>query len=115
MHRLLAIFLLLLLPLQFGFAAAAEYCEGSKADRGHHFGHHAHPSASKADTKHDGGSPKSSKPECGFCMLACAHAQVSDVAFAMPEEVRCFPVADPPQPEERIPPGLERPPRSVIA
>ncbi|TMS59770.1 cobalt-zinc-cadmium resistance protein [Imbroritus primus] len=42
MRRLLAIFLLLLLPLQTVWAAAAPYCQHEKVPSTFHLGHHTH-------------------------------------------------------------------------
>jgi len=42
MRRWLAVFLLLLLPLQFSWAAVASYCAHEGDAGGGHFGHHDH-------------------------------------------------------------------------
>jgi hypothetical protein len=79
MRRWLAIFLMLLLPLQFSWAAVANYC-GHETDAvadyvGHH-GHATHDHGSKvADAgdiaKTDGSSTPASGVDCGHCHGYC--------------------------------------------
>ena len=113
MRKFVALFVLLLLPLQLTFAAGAEYCEIEKGDTGHHFGHHVHLCKADADSPSKGSDGDSG---CGFCHLGCAQAQASaftfaveDVTFAAGEQV------EPPLPPSHTPPGIDRPPRSALA
>jgi hypothetical protein len=72
MRRLLLILMLLILPLQAGWAAAAVYCQHESSPKVQHLGHHEHQhSASNDDSK--SGQSKSSPVvdnDCAFCHLA---------------------------------------------
>lgn len=113
MRRLLAFLIALVVPLQISFAAASEYCEVGKADRGHHYGHHAH----AADLGKDSGSPakKAAHTHCGFCHLGCTQAQPSSfVSLVIPSHaapvVHAAPVLD-----SQPPRSIERPPKNALA
>ena len=115
MRRLLALVLLCLLPLQFAFAAGAEYCELGSPHKAGHFGHHVH----KADTSPEKSKSGKTKPspdrDCAFCQLGCAHAQVS--SFHVPMHI---PVASFATPQFAFPPGIlppppDLPPRGALA
>lgn len=71
MRRFFSLLLMLLLPLQFSFAAAAAYCVDEKPEVAAHFGHHDHADAdlTAADDADAG------QADCGVCHLACAKAQ----------------------------------------
>ncbi|WP_295856272.1 cation efflux protein, CzcI family [uncultured Xylophilus sp.] len=91
MRRWLAILLLALLPFQFAWSAAAQYCaHGSEAPARVHFGHHAHEHgagshASGADKGDDGGAAKLMlHADCGQCHMACGLAPVGVPALAHP-------------------------------
>jgi len=73
MRRALAILLLLLLPLQAAFAAAAGYCDHAReSSQAGHFGHHPHQHDVSLD---QGGSTGSDiDPDCGFCHLSLLKA-----------------------------------------
>lgn len=59
MRRLIAIFLLLLLPLQAVWAAVEPYCLHESAQgQSHHFGHHEHEHHADADDAHPDGGAK---------------------------------------------------------
>lgn len=113
MRRVIAIFVLLILPLQVAFAAAAEYCEIGKADSGRHFGHHAHEADASTD---DSPSPKGAAGlDCEFCHLGCAQAQASSFIFQFAEPQAPPGLVDAPVPREIFPPVLDRPPRLALA
>ncbi|MBI5926466.1 MAG: hypothetical protein HY836_12825 [Aquabacterium sp.] len=63
MRRLIAIFLLVLLPFQAVWAAMEPYClHESAPSQSHHFGHHVHHHHSDADgVHHDGGDKETGK------------------------------------------------------
>jgi hypothetical protein len=81
MKRYLAIFLLVLLPLQFSWAAMAGYCEHETAVSSKHPGHHSHEHASAEHPE----TAQSAEPsacmdhDCATCHLGCAAALVSDL------------------------------------
>lgn len=81
MRRLLTILLLLVLPLQFSWAAAAAYCQhGGGSDRQAHMGHHEHrhtadsapdtsPQVQDQDT--DADPQQGVDEDCAFCHFGC--------------------------------------------
>lgn len=79
MRRLLAILLLVLLPLQFTWAAAAAYCQHETGVVASHLGHHEHVHsaaegkssiAKLADAKQDANFGVDD--DCGYCHLMAA-------------------------------------------
>lgn len=69
--KLLLIFLLVLLPLQFCWAAAAAYCQHEGEKTAQHFGHHSHQHDPAADLPDDGESVIKAHADCGYCHLSC--------------------------------------------
>jgi len=92
-RRLLAFLLILLLPVQFSWAAAASYCgHEAEAQAKRHYGHHEH--------QHKADSGKPADPgkldlDCNFCQAA-GHVGVLDVSLAGPRLVGVQRVAAPP-------------------
>jgi hypothetical protein len=81
MKRYLAIFLLVLLPMQFSWAAMAGYCQHETGVTAQHPGHHAH---DHATADHQESSAKTAPSacmdhDCATCHLGCAAALVSDL------------------------------------
>lgn len=92
MRRWLSILLLVMLPFQFSWAAAASYCQHETGRLASHFGHHEH----QHQHQHEGAKVKSSNAErgeavnklgaldddCALCHLGCvppiAASQVVD-------------------------------------
>lgn len=78
MRKAFVIFLLALLPFQFVWGAAAEYCQHEGGDLVSHFGHHVHKQhgqASADDSTHDKAAksqPAADDADCIFCHLSCA-------------------------------------------
>lgn len=119
MRRWLLAFLLLVVPFQVIWAAAAPYCAhevtmASKAKK--HFGHHEHQhqthGAGAQSQDDDASGPMKAHTDCGTCHLSCsATVPVSSTAV----DVR--PQRDEPRFDERrytsyVPSGPERPDRS---
>lgn len=94
MRRWLSILLLVLMPLQFTWGAAAAYCEHETSSEARHFGHHEHAHA-------DGGQQAQGKKpapgdklkpaksgldsDCGACHLSAAKpVSVTSLALAAP-------------------------------
>ncbi|NVD98647.1 cation efflux protein, CzcI family [Massilia sp. BJB1822] len=71
MKRLVLIFLLAILPLQYAWSAAAAYC-GHESGKSQHFGHHAHEHKDKAGVEKPIEIKKSTKihDDCGVCHLS---------------------------------------------
>jgi hypothetical protein len=81
MRRYLAIFLLVLLPLQFSWAAMASYCEHETSVTAKHPGHHTHDHASVDHQESSKNSPQSTgmDHDCATCHMGCAAALVNDL------------------------------------
>jgi hypothetical protein len=81
MHRFVAWFFVLLLPLQFAWGVAAAYCQHETTTAGApHIGHHEH--VHKADAKQAADSPLAGDTDCGFC-----HASGPAVTVASADNV----------------------------
>jgi len=82
MRRWLAIFLLVLLPLQSTWAAAAAYCQHEADAATKHFGHHDH-------KHHQGSSDKTDAPsfaadlDCAVCHAGFTAATANVPALAL--------------------------------
>lgn len=101
MRKVVAIFLLVLLPLQWGAALAASYCKHEAASGQAHFGHHEHsrapkqavpnasdggvvlPSASDSGAAADVSVELASDADCSICHLGAIQAAVSAVELSM--------------------------------
>jgi len=79
MKKYLAIFLLVLLPLQFSWAAVASYCQHESGVTANHPGHHTHDH--QAADHHESGKDASPSTgvhhDCATCHLGCAAAPTS--------------------------------------
>ena len=112
-RRFFALFLLVLLPLQFAFAAAAPYCALEKVAVASHFGHHEHPDTPAPEPVDNGDDVK--LHECGVCHLSCGQVHpASTLTAALPAVVAVVALADTPQPQHLQEP-TERPPRTSLA
>lgn len=113
-RRLIVSLLLLLLPLQFAFAAAAPYCALERAKVASHFGHHEHPDASAPEPADDDGG-KGKPHDCAVCHLGAVqlHPAVASVP-ASPHSVIADSMPDDRQPQHFQEP-TERPPRASLA
>jgi hypothetical protein len=90
MKRALLILLMLLLPLQFSFAAASAYCADETVKNAEHFGHHEHNGAElmkKAEVHSDTNSIEKSAgdSDCHFCHSACANSLIAMADLRHPE------------------------------
>ena len=81
MTRYLAIFLLVLLPLQFSWAAMAGYCQHETGVTATHPGHHTHDQSSVDHQESSKNSPQSTgmDHDCATCHMGCAAALVNDL------------------------------------
>ncbi len=81
MKRYLAIFLLVLLPLQFSWAAMAGYCKDETAVAAKHAGHHSHDHTIVDHPESDQTSSQSAcmVHDCAACHLGCAAPLFSDL------------------------------------
>jgi hypothetical protein len=81
MKRFLAIFLLVLLPLQFSWAAMVGHCQHETGVTAQHTGHHSHEhaSADHPETGQNADSSAAMDHDCATCHLGCAVALVSSL------------------------------------
>lgn len=82
MRRWLAVLLLVLLPLQFTWAAAAAYCQHETGDAAKHFGHHDH-KHHQDSTDTSNGPSFGIDSDCAACHAGCAAATVTVSSFAL--------------------------------
>lgn len=85
MRRWLSILLLVLLPFQFSWAAAASYCQHETGRLAAHFGHHEHQHEHQHEPQHERAKLKTSSTDqgdansklgaldndCAVCHLGC--------------------------------------------
>ena len=113
--KLLLIFLLVCLPFQFSWAAAAAYCQHEGEMNTQHFGHHAHQHKTQADLPDDAGKTAKVHTDCGYCHLS-SHASF---LTAVPEIVLPTGFAFSESPAQiyssHIPDGLHRPDWRFVA
>lgn len=117
MRRWLAVLLLVLLPLQFSWAAVADYCMHESSETADHVGHHDHESHShgaaqadaEAKTKTDDGSSSTATVDCSHCHGSCA-VTLDLPAGLVPRSVEQAPptLGDAPR-AEHVPAQPERP------
>lgn len=82
MRRWLTIFLLVMMPLQLGWAAVGSYCQHESGNQAKHFGHHVHQHQSQAGSEDDDGpDPQGGKNLHGDCN-ACVSAGVTAIFSA---------------------------------
>ena len=91
MKKLILIFLLLIVPLQFAWAAAGVYCQHEQGKASFHFGHHAH----SHDGKHDAADSKTKVSkvhlDCSSCHATGTAILVSSAALApLPSTLEYF-------------------------
>lgn len=114
MRRVIAIFLLLLMPVQFAFAAAAPYCALEKVETQVHFGHHEH-GDNVIPVPDDRKSDSTSPDDCGICHLASAQTPASAASTGVVRQAALpHPLPDGRRPQH-IQEPTERPPRTSLA
>ncbi len=81
MRSYLAIFMLVLLPLQFSWAAMASHCQHETGVTAQIPSHHSHEhaSADHPETAQNADSSACMDHDCATCHLGCAVALVSDL------------------------------------
>ncbi|NBP35951.1 MAG: hypothetical protein EBV01_11175 [Betaproteobacteria bacterium] len=79
MKKFLVIFMLVMLPLQFSWAAVAGYCQHEGGATAKHLGHHSHDHKSATSESADNDSSMSAAldHDCATCHLACSVALTS--------------------------------------
>ncbi|RZL38374.1 MAG: hypothetical protein EOP35_05950 [Rubrivivax sp.] len=120
MRRWLTIFLLVLLPLQFSWGAAAAYCQHESAGAARHLGHHPHEHKAEvgktslsdaaqleAHKAHKAGQPCDS--DCAFCHLGSATALIAALPAPPPQQASLIAPDDARAFSTRAPDLLDRP------
>lgn len=113
--KLLLIFLLALLPLQFSWAAAAAYCQHDGEKSTQHFGHHSHQHDEQTDLPDDADKVVKVHADCGYCHLACQVSfltETSDIALPSGSTYAELPLRSY---SSHIPDGLHRPDWRLVA
>lgn len=93
MRRLIVILMLLIVPLQLGYAAAAAYCQHESGSAAGHFGHHAHEHHERSTDAKDVGKGKVSMQvdqDCGFCHLQMPQLPTQPLPWASLPTERLF-------------------------
>ena len=114
-RRLFFLVLLLILPVQFAWAAATGYCRHETGEARKHFGHHEHQHRTAQDgVVKDSKAPSSlgADSDCGVCQLSAAQPVPSTsaaIAIASAEPPR---FAHGARYDSYIPSGPERPDRA---
>ena len=67
MRRWFAIFLLVLLPVQLGWAALGVYCAHESGAAANHFGHHGHRHTAGDSVDEKGSTAKGAHVDCASC------------------------------------------------
>lgn len=84
MRRWLTLFLVLVLPLQFSWAAAGIACAHETGSAAHHFGHHVHQHKADAKPAKEKGKAEVSKSmadtDCPYCHVSVP-TPVADIPF----------------------------------
>ena len=116
MRKLFFLVVLLILPVQFAWAAATGYCRHETGEARKHFGHHEHQHRTAQDgVAKDSKAPSSlgADSDCGVCQLSAAQVVPSTKA------VIAITSAEPPRfaygasYDSYIPSGPERPDRTA--
>jgi hypothetical protein len=88
MIRRFIMLLVLLLPLQFSWAAISAYCEHETNAASHHFGHHEHKHQNSTSSKVEDADPASKSggfdADCGVCHANCTTALFHGIVSAEP-------------------------------
>ena len=114
MKRFFAILLMLVLPLQFSFAAASVYCANEANVTVEHYGHHAHESE-QLPPDLDTTQKATGDTECGACHLGCAKLQTAVLALGTPDSILPAEVAPLLSTAQYQPSPLQRPPNASLA
>lgn len=81
MKRYFLIFLLMLLPLQFSWAAAGAYCAHEEGLAAQHFGHHVHKHDSNSNDAKETPQKAKTDIDCEYCHHVSASAIFAAAPF----------------------------------
>ncbi len=84
MHKWLVTFLLVFIPLQFGWAATANYCKHEIGAAAKHVGHHdhQHKAVDGKDVSSDPAKTIGGDPDCASCHAGCLSALPESITVA---------------------------------
>ena len=113
MRRLVLICMVLLLPVQWTWAAAASYCAHETGLASKHFGHHDHQhKAASSEASKDGKSaPAGLDTDCDYCHLSGLQWIAPVQALVLSPTVAALPPDGPPLRGSHLTSGPERPDR----
>ena len=119
LRRWLSILLLIWLPLQFSWAAAASQCRHEEGQAAQHLGHHLHlhkkAPADEPDSKKEAGAKVAVDADCAHCHLSSMQS-IAASPLHMAGETGQAPVPDlPDRYRSHVPSGPERPQRPLAA
>lgn len=118
MRRLVFICMMLLLPLQWSWAAAATYCAHETGVAAKHVGHHEHQHSTASGELSKDAKPSSLPSldnDCDYCQLSTVQWIMPAHAMPMLGKEAAPPVDDPLHSDSHIPTGPERPDRPLAA
>lgn len=115
MKKLLLIFLLVILPFQFSWAAAAAYCQHEEGQTVQHFGHHSHQHQAKADKTEGQSGSLQTDTDCGYCHLSCQASVPAAPPDIPPAVGPTYTQLPPLSYSSHIPDGPRRPDRRLAA
>ena len=110
MRRLFVYLLLIVLPLQFTWAAASGYCGHETGISAKHLGHHDHKHAGQTQPMDQSKGAGLTHADCEMCHFGCSMPSV-EVLITPTVAPRQDVSADPLQPASHIPALPERPDR----
>lgn len=113
--RLLLIFLLALLPLQFSWAAAAAYCQHEGENTAQHFGHHSHQHDAQPDSPDDADPTAKVHADCAYCHLACQASFLTTAPDIVVPHGSTYAELPARPYSSHIPDGLQRPDWRIVA
>ena len=122
MSRALIIALLLWLPFQFAWGAAASYCQHEQGAGVGHFGHHSHQHEGKSLQCTGDATPGKKTAiagedlDCGYCHIGCAQPLFAVVlAYPIEPAAHAAPGTSVPGHSPHIPDLIERPKWTLAA
>jgi len=113
--KLILIFLLLVVPLQFSWAAAGAYCQHEQGTSSFHFGHHAHSHQAKHDADDGKGKLNKVHLDCSSCHATGNVIFLDAANLVLPTTTRIYADARPYFYSSFIADGPRRPDRLVVA
>lgn len=112
--KLILIFLLVVLPLQYSWAVVASYCQHEK-ELVTHLGHHTDEHKNNEDRDDSDKNKLSSLHECEYCHQACQASLTPAISSLMLLQGRSILASQPLLYSSYIPDGPERPERLLAA